>query len=267
MQKTGQACRSFISWLMDRELLDRNPMAAVSYSLTRADNAGLEPRAVRPEQIPNLKMVYDLAWAMAWQAWPNRPGRGGHRRPDAVGPEGRAVQPVLVATTGLRNGELFALRPSRIDLDSLVIEVVEQVVEEDSGRRYVTAPKHGSVRTVTFAGFLQGDLAELIDHRRAVSGEHDPVLFCAAQGGWEWRNNHTRRFRAAARRARWPQHITWYGLRHLFAVTMLEHVPLEVVSRLMGHHSPDFTAKRYLSMRVGWLEVARAASRNLDLLE
>ncbi|MDP8928911.1 MAG: hypothetical protein M3O70_10130 [Actinomycetota bacterium] len=54
-------------------------------------------------------------------------------------------------------------------------------------------------------------------------------------------------------------------------VTSVEHVPLEVVSRLMGHHSPDFTAKRYLSMRVGWLEVwlevARAASRNLDLLE
>lgn len=43
---------------------------------------------------------------------------------------------------------------------------------------------------------------------------------------------------------------------------MLERLPLEIVSKVMGHHSPDFTDKRYLSLRVGWLD--RAASRNMD---
>lgn len=265
VQKTGQACRSFISWLMDRSLLDRNPMYGVSYSMTKADNAGLDPKAVRPDEIPNLDMVYPLAYWMARLAWPERPDIGGSRMPDAVSPEGRGLQPMLVAMTGLRNGEMFALRPSRVDIDVLEISIETQLIEEDSGKRYEARPKHGSIRTVTFAAFLQEDLAALIDHRRAVSGEEDPVLFCAPRGGWEGRRNHTRRFRRAARMAGWPDELTWYGLRHLYAVTMLEHLPLEVVSRLMGHHSPDFTAKRYLSLRMGWLERARDVSRSLDL--
>jgi integrase len=264
VQKTGAVCRNLISWLMDRELLDRNPMRGVTYSMTRTDNEGLDPKTVRPEQIPNLDMVYDLALAMSLQAWPHRPGRGGNRSPDAVGPAGRGLQPMLVAMTGLRNGELFALRPSRIDLAGLEIHITEQLVEEDSGARYFAPPKHGSIRTVTFAAFLQHDLKDLIDHRRAVSGEPDPILFCASRGGLEWRTNHTRRYRTAADRAGWPDHITWYGLRHLYAVTMLERLPLEIVSRLMGHHSPDFTARCYLSLRVGWLDQARAASRTFD---
>lgn len=55
----------------------------------------------------------------------------------------------------------------------------------------------------------------------------------------------------------------WYGLRHLYAVTMPDLLPLEVVSQLMGHHSPHFTAQRYLSLRVGWLDQARTASQSL----
>lgn len=47
---------------------------------------------------------------------------------------------------------------------------------------------------------------------------------------------------------------------------MLEVLPLEVVSQLMGHHSPHFTAKRYLSLRVGWLDQARQASRLLNVV-
>lgn len=156
---------------------------------------------------------------------------------------------MLVATTGLRNGELFALKASKVDIGRLQIRIDQQLVEEDRGQRYIDRPKHGSARTVTFAGFLAQDLQALIDHRQAVSGETDPTLFCARQGGLEWRTTHTRRFRRAARAAGWPHHLTWYGLRHLYAVTMLDLLPLEVVSQLMGHHSPHFTAQRYLPLR------------------
>jgi integrase len=265
VQKTGQICRSFVSWLMDRGLLDRNPMRGVTYSRTRNDNRGLDPNAVRPEEIPNIDMVYDVALAMALLAWRDRPGAAGSRKPDAVGPEGRALQPMLVAMTGLRNGEMFALRPSRIDLTGLRIHVEEQLVEEDAGKRYFAPPKQGSFRTVPIPDFLQHDLKELIDHRRAVSGEDDPILFCAPEGALEWRRNHARRFRRAARLAGWPDHMSWYALRHLYAVTMLERLPLEVVSKLMGHHSPEFTARRYLTVRAGWLEQAQDALRGMAL--
>lgn len=214
--------------------------------------------------------TWSTTWRCRWRGppGPTRPGRGGNRRRDAVGPVGRALQPFLVATTGIRNGELFALRPSHVDLSHLEIHISKQLVEEDSGKRYIAPPKHGSIRSVTFAGFLEHDLKEFSDHRRTQStGEDDPILFCASEGGLEWRSNHTRRFRSAAHRAGWAPHLTWYGLRHLYAVTMLEHLPLEIVSSLMGHHSPDFTAKRYLSLRVGWLDLARRASRALTVLQ
>ena len=59
--------------------------------MTKADNAGLDPKAVRPERIPNMDMVFDLAWQMTWTVWPHRPGRGGNCQHDTVGRAGRAI--------------------------------------------------------------------------------------------------------------------------------------------------------------------------------
>lgn len=264
VQKTGQACRSFVTWLMDRGLLERNPMHGVSYSMTKADNAGLDPKAVQAGAIPNLDQVHDLCVSMAYLSSRERPGNIGTRIPDACSPQGRGLQPMFVAMTGLRNAEMFALRANHVDLDTLDVRIEVQWVEEDSGEKYEAPPKHGSIRTVTVAEFLVEDLADLIEHRRKVSGEVNPLLFCGPGGQPDSRRNHNRRFRRAARRAGWEDHLKWYGLRHLYAVTMLERLPLEIVSRLMGHHSPDFTAKRYLSLRTGWLDEARSVARTFD---
>lgn len=57
MHKTGQACRRFVTWLVERGLLDRGSPCTVSYSITKADNAGLDPKAVKPDLIWNLDMV------------------------------------------------------------------------------------------------------------------------------------------------------------------------------------------------------------------
>lgn len=35
---------------------------------------------------------------------------------------------------------------------------------------------------------------------------------------------------------------------------------LEETSKLLGHHSPEFTARRYLSLRTGWLHRAQHAA-------
>ncbi len=49
VQKTGQICRSLISWFQDADLLTRNPMRGVRYSMTRGDNdaATLSPSLQR----------------------------------------------------------------------------------------------------------------------------------------------------------------------------------------------------------------------------
>jgi integrase len=85
-------------------------------------------------------------------------------------------------------------------------------------------------------------------------------------GGLESRSNHSRRFRIAAGLAGWPAELQWRGLRHLAAVTMMAAPPngmgltLEETSKLLGHHSPEFTARRYLSLRSGWLDRAKTAA-------
>lgn len=269
VQKTGQACRSFVSWLMDQQLLAFNPMQGVSYTVSAANNAGLPPQAVADREIATFDQAIALGWAMAWIAWPERPGRGGNRRPDVVGTLGRGLQPLLVATSGLRNGELLALRADDIDVAGLQIRVRESLVEEDSGRRYFAPPKNGHQRLTIFAGILADDMAEFIEQRQRVAGEPNPLLFCAAGGGVESRRNHARRFRVAARMAGWPPELQWRGLRHLAAVTMMASPPeglgltLEETAKLLGHRSPEFTARRYLSLRTDWMQRARQSANNL----
>jgi len=266
VQETGQACRSFVSWLMDRGLLAANPMAGVRYSVSAANNEGLAPHAVAEREVATFDQALDLGLALAWIAWRQRFGRGGERRADQVGTLGRGLQPLLVATSAIRSGELFALRADDIDVAGLEVRIREALIEEDSGERWFSPPKNGAQRVTILAGVLAEDFEEFIAWRRFQSGESNPLLYTAPMGGLGSRSNHSRRFRIAAELAGWPDGLQWRGLRHLAAVTMMAAPPdgmgltLEEVSKLMGHHSPEFTARRYLSLRSGWLERAKAAA-------
>lgn len=266
VQKTGQACRSFVSWLMDRGLLAANPMAGLRYSVSAANNDGLPPQAVTEREIATFDQALDLGLAMAWIAWPQRSSRGGNRRADQVGTLGRGLQPLFVATSAIRSGELFALRADDVDVSGLEVRIREALIEEDSGHRWFSPPKNGNQRVTILAGVLAEDFAEFIDWRRWRTGEHNPLLYTAPMGGLESRSNHSRRFRIAAELAGWPAELQWRGLRHLAAVTMMAAPPdgmgltLEETSKLLGHHSPEFTARRYLSLRSGWLDRAKTAA-------
>lgn len=271
-QDVGKWLSAFSTWLVHRGLSAHRPLEGVKWTITAAQTGGEEPQAIDPATIPTMEMAHDLALSMALRAWRHRPGRGGNRRPDVVGSEGRAIAVALTATSGLRLGELLCVRPSWLSLSGCEIRVRRTWVEPDRGAGYEDVPKSGRVRTSVFAGWLREDLADHVARLRHTTGERDPLLWPAPMGGRDRRRNHHRRFRRAADAAGWSREHRWHGLRALFAVTALLTtdqaglgLSLEETSRLLGHHSPEFTAKRYLRVREGWRERASRAAADLEL--
>jgi integrase len=83
---------------------------------------------------------------------------------------------ILTAFTGLRWGELVALRRDCIDLDACEIRVTQTTVELDKGGLRPDTPKsHAGRRTVAFPAELVPDLADHID-RYAERGPHGLVF-------------------------------------------------------------------------------------------
>lgn len=117
-------------------------MQGVVYS-RRQQPDGQDAHAVDPKAIPTPAMARALATELFEYVTATElaaaSGRGGNRRPDAVGAEGRWLQPLLVAGTGLRNGELFALSPEAINLAELTIRVARQLIEPTKQPRYAVS--------------------------------------------------------------------------------------------------------------------------------
>jgi integrase len=162
------------------------------------------------------------------------------RLADAIHPRYRAVV-FLGAYGGLRAGELFGLRVSRLDLAAQRVEVVEQVVEV-SGHLHFGAPKtKAGRRTVPVPAVVCDALTE---HLRLWPS--DDLVFTAPDGGpvrlASWRSRFFKRAVEAADVA--PLRV--HDLRHT-AVSLWIAAgasPREIASRA-GHTSVSVVLDRY----------------------
>jgi integrase len=157
----------------------------------------------------------------------------------------------LVASTGLRRGELCGLRWSDVDLEAGVLVVARQHVEV--GREImVGAPKtKAGARTVALDA---GTVAVLRAHKAAQAAERlawgagycDGGLVFAKEDGTPLRPEYvTRHFLALSSEAGLPR-IVLHGLRHTWATHALAAgVDMLVVSRHLGHSSLSLTADTY----------------------
>jgi integrase len=142
-------------------------------------------------------------------------------------------------STGLRIGELLALRWRDIDLESGLIRVRQSVYEgvfdEPKTKR--------SLRTVPLS---KGGISILATYKRSDSNP-DALVFATRKGSpLSRRNLLNRQLKPTCERIGLAG-ANWHWLRHVNA-TLLDTVgaPLGTVQALLGHSSPEITRDVYL---------------------
>ncbi|MGI8546484.1 MAG: tyrosine-type recombinase/integrase [Gemmatimonadaceae bacterium] len=157
---------------------------------------------------------------------------------------------LVALTTGMRQGELCALRWEDIDFKRGVLHIRHTLMTV-KGEQALREPKTRSGRrTITLSPVC---LAALADHRdrqrfqRTNADEwHDrDAVFSASNGEWTDHGNLTRSYNALVRRAD-VKRIPFHGLRHTHATLLLkEGVNVKVVSERLGHANISITLDTY----------------------
>ena len=150
---------------------------------------------------------------------------------------------LLDAYTGLRFGEMAALRRKRVDILRRRIEVAESV-DELNGRLIYTGTKTYETRSVPVPAFLAESLGA---HMTTVAASPTSLMF-TSPAGEPLRNGNfvARHFKPAVRQAGLPEGFRFHDLRHTHAAFLVAEGahPLAIMKRL-GHSSIQVTHDRY----------------------
>lgn len=169
---------------------------------------------------------------------PLNPVGGEHRR-RAYPEYGLLVR--FAAYTGLRAGEIGALRVGRLDLMRGRVEVAEPLADV-RGTLHFGAPKTYQRRTVPIPRVLASELApQVADKRR------QDLVFAGPDGGPIRHGNFYRRhFKPAVRRSGLPKDLRFHDLRHTYAALLIAEGahPRAMMERL-GHSSVTVTLNTY----------------------
>jgi integrase len=169
---------------------------------------------------------------------PVQRGGGEHRR--ATYPEyGLLVR--FAAFTGLRAGEIVALRVRRIDLMRRRVEVAESA-SEAHGRLELGATKTYERRAVPIPSALAQQLAEHVAGKRP-----EDFVFNGPDGGPLRHSNwYPRHFKPGVRRAGLPDRTRFHDLRHTYAAMLIAQGahPRAMMERL-GHSTIQVTLGTY----------------------
>ena len=168
----------------------------------------------------------------------------------AQGTDLRAVTAVAIGT-GLRRGELLALRWSDVNLDARRL-TVHRSLETVKGVTRTKPPKTArSARTIALPLFV-AELLREEHHRqelrgaRAIKRNEGGWVFARPDGSpWE-PGAFSLAFARFVKSAKLP-HVRFHDLRHSFGTLALASgVDLQTVSRALGHESTAITSRIYL---------------------
>jgi len=145
---------------------------------------------------------------------------------------------LTAAFTGLRRGELIALRWRDVDFAGSVIRV--RASYHDG---VLSTPKSGKVRSVPMAPDVAEALAKL-GSRDLRMGDDDLVFAGEGEGGYLDGRSLRRRYDAAIARAE-LRPLRFHDLRHTFGTSMIAVADIRRVQEWMGHADIQ-TTMRYL---------------------
>ena len=170
--------------------------------------------------------------------------------------KGQPIYPkvVLAVFTGLRRGELLALRWRHIDLDRKLLEVREALEQTTAHGVQVKAPKSkAGRRDITLPDVVVETLRE---HRRAQLElrmrlglgrlpEDDDLVFPAPTGGLMSPHALTMEWSDTADSIGMAD-ITFHALRHTHASQLIDSgVDVVTIAKRLGHSSPNVTLGTY----------------------
>jgi integrase len=161
----------------------------------------------------------------------------------AIGPR-FATLVRLAAYTGLRAGEICALRVGRLDLLRGRLLVAESVTEVEGHGLVFGAPKTNERRSVTLPAFLRDELGSYL--AAGKTGADDFVFPSSAGGVLRYKMFYKRVFKPAVVAAGLPTAARFHDLRHTCAslcIALGAH-PKAIQERL-GHSSITVTLDRY----------------------
>ena len=155
-------------------------------------------------------------------------------------PEPVATMVMLMVLTGLRIGELLALRWQTIDVATGTLHVRESVFEG----QFQTPKSEKGTRTIPLGPLA---CALLTKHRqRSIQWQPDALVFVNAKGRPYRESNLLQRVIQPAARAAGIDRITWHQLRHVHSSLLHDlGVPVKIVQQQLGHASVATTLNIY----------------------
>lgn len=174
----------------------------------------------------------------------------------------------FLALSGLRFGELAALGRSDVDMDNRIIHVVSTF---DANNRIVTSPKtFSSKRDVYMQDELLPvvrSLKQLMLQQKLVCGYDMPRMFLCDESGDYLHYDAYRKYLREKSLRSLGRKITPHVLRHTHTSLFAEQgVPLDVISRRLGHEDSKVTRDVYFHVTKKLRERDNEAVSNIRIL-
>jgi integrase len=156
----------------------------------------------------------------------------------------------LALRTGMRQGELAALRWEDVDLNGKPSITVRRSADTRTQTR-VSTTKTGKKRKIHIGPrtveVLNAHRARQREERMAAASWADPgLVFPNTKGKIRRRDSVMRSLRQFLEEAGLPIEVPFHDLRHTSGTLALRQgVPLHTVSRMLGHADPAMTLRRY----------------------
>lgn len=221
VRNTLNVLRAVLATAVESRLLAANPADGVRLPRARAKQARQKRKAERV--FLTAEQVHDLADAMP-------------------APWGTVV--TFAAYTGVRAGELAALRVDDLDLAGARVTVSRSVAEVH-GELIEGSTKSGEARSISLPRFLVAELREYLAATGLRGGAH---LFPAERGGPLRQSNfYARVFKPAVRTVdSVPDALRFHDLRHTCAALLIaQGAHPKAIQERLGHGSIDVTMDTY----------------------
>ena len=161
---------------------------------------------------------------------------------DAAKTRGLLPMFYLELVSGLRKGELVALRWDDLDIQQKTISVSKQYVRNPDGSLELTRPKtENSVRLVS----IPQTAVDLLIQEHSKHPD-SPYMFPSPLTGEMYHPDSVVNLHKKILKDAGLEHLRFHDLRHTFATTALQNgVDVKTVSSMLGHFDAGFTLRTY----------------------